>query len=215
MRTDHILEEAMPDMTSQEEDSTLVSTKEALEKLGVTTPEEIVALDQTGPSQQPKTSQTRWRARQLRSKALAREELPDRKRKVTPQNQPSFKPLWDGEQLRQKLQSYDRTPFLDLLAVWMECTPNVQDIMLFAQKHPDRFIHSMTLLGKMGGFSEKKEIDVNLSAQVTALSDSQLEDRLRDTAYRLGIPLPKALLLKVIDAPSETVSEPTTKGPNV
>jgi len=120
-------------------------------------------------------------------------------KKVGTRGRTSIRPLWDGEQLRQKLQAYDRTPFLDLLALFMECTPTPQTIMAFADKYPDRFIAAMSSLGKMGGFSERREIDVNMQQSVAKMSDSQLEDKLRDVAYRLSIPLPNIITLNARD----------------
>lgn len=112
--------------------------------------------------------------------------------------------LWNADQLRAKLRKYDRTPFIDLLALWMECTPDVEVIEHFAEKYPDRFIRSMVELGKLSGFAEKSQIDVNLTAQVGALSDSQLEERLRQAAQRLGIDVPEMKVLELEAIKPET-----------
>jgi hypothetical protein len=94
------------------------------------------------------------------------------------------------------LARYDRTPFIDLLALFMECTPEMEVIEQFAERYPDRFVKALSDLGRLAGFAEKTQLDVTLTAQVSALSDSQLEDRLRQTAERLGIEMPEPKVLE-------------------
>lgn len=151
----------------------------------------------------PKRNNPYERAKSIRANKLSVDEVNEKKqkrrRRYRSNGITSFKPLWSGDQLRLKLQQYDRTPFIDLLAMWMECTPNPQTIMAFADKHPDRFINAMNSLGRLGGFAEKKEVDINLSAQVSRMSDSQVEDRFRDAAYKLGIPVPKLIDTKALN----------------
>src|SRR5919106_2125185 len=105
---------------------------------------------------------------------------------------------WTADQLRAKLRSYDRTPFIDLLALWMECTPDRTTLELFANKYPDRFVKAMIELGRLAGYADKMQVDVNLTTKVQSLSDSQLEDRLRQNAERLGISVPPILSLEAV-----------------
>lgn len=156
----------------------------------------------------------RHNAKAIRENTIKADELGSGRMHQPPAGRPpparsSLKPLWNGDQLRLKLQSYDRTPFLDLLAIWMECAPSPQTIMAFADKYPDRWTKALTDLGRLGGFAEKKDIDINFAAKVQRMSDSQLEDALRETAYRLGIPLP-ALLNMVSAAPMPVLSRSAT-----
>jgi hypothetical protein len=92
------------------------------------------------------------------------------------------------------LRSYDRTPFLDLLAEFMECMPTPQTIMAFADKYPDRWAKALVDLGRLGGFADKKEIDIDLRARISSMSDSQIEDAMRDAAYKLGINMPVRMI---------------------
>jgi hypothetical protein len=158
------------------------------------------------------TARRRHNAKMLREGVVHHSQLKDTGR---PKNQPTLQPtsqrsLWSGEQLRQKLLSYDRTPFLDLLAIWMECLPTPQTIMAFADKYPDRWVKAMTDLGRLGGFADKKEIDFNFAAQVAGMSDSQLEDHLQEAAYRLGIPLP-ALITMMADQQTSPSQVPRSR----
>jgi hypothetical protein len=104
--------------------------------------------------------------------------------------------LWTADQLRARLRKYDRTPFIDVLALWMECTPNAEVIEKFAEVFPDKFVKALEALGRLSGYAEKREIDVNLTAQVSALSDSQLEDRVRRAAQKIGLDMPEIKVLE-------------------
>jgi hypothetical protein len=195
MKIDPTVEGKMPDSTSQNDDLMPDSQSPDDAKLL-----EIIAQKFAGPnSSTKKDNRSRTNAKLIRENVIAPDEVvKSRKRSTNPWRAPrrgSYKPLWNAKQLRERLSQYDRTPFLDVLAIWMECTPTPQTIMAFADKYPDRFIKAMTDLGRLSGFAEKRELDVNLSAQVHQMSDSQLEDKLRDAAYRLGIPLPTFMKL--------------------
>ena len=97
------------------------------------------------------------------------------------------KPKWNGEQLRAQLSLYDRRPFLDLLAEWLECSPDPQAIQKFAEKYPDRYAGAIRALAQIGGFSEKREVSVDVHVNIRQLSDSQLEDRMRQLNEQLKI----------------------------
>jgi hypothetical protein len=107
------------------------------------------------------------------------------------QRQPNNRPRFSGDQLRQMLHLYDRTPFLDLLAEWLECSPTQEDLQAFANKYPDRYASALKALGQLGGYTEKKEVSVNVDVymQVKNMSDSQIEDELKRLGSELAIPL--------------------------
>jgi len=98
------------------------------------------------------------------------------------------KPRWNGDQLRAQLSLYDRRPFLDLLAEWLECSPDPEDIKKFASKYPDRYAGAIRQLAQIGGFTEKREVSVDVHVNIRTLSDSQLEDRLKQLTGELKIP---------------------------
>ena len=201
----------MPDTPKPSDALTHALTSPAFAEHVVKTHGERAVPDQIGPSNERwangriKSQHPRVRAKAIRQNQIKASELPDKPRAADGRRKPlavshvSRKPLWDAEQLRAKLQSYDRTPFLDLLAIWMECTPTPQTIMAFADRYPDRFIKAMHDLGRLGGFAEKKDIDINLSAQVRNMSDSQIEDQLRAIAYKMGAQLPSVLDVAAIE----------------
>lgn len=198
MPTDRTLEATTPDTIQPDDALTLALTSRSFAKHVVqSSTTEGEGPDAAGARMHPE-ARKRHNAKMIRLNKIKASELGKNqgKRKDNPglhAGRTSVKPLWDADQLRQRLQSYDRTPFLDILAIWMECAPTPQTIMAFADKYPDRWTKAMLDLGRLGGFAEKKEIDFNFAAQVARMSDSQLEDQLREHAYRLGIPLPALL----------------------
>lgn len=108
--------------------------------------------------------------------------------------------MFTGDQLRQRLRQYDRTPFLDLLAGMLECAPTEQDLRRLARAHPDRYIGALGQLARTSGYTDKTEVNHNVNLTVGQMSDSQIEDRIRQLAEQLRLPAPN-----VLDAEFETV----------
>jgi len=81
------------------------------------------------------------------------------------------------------------------MSAWLECAPTPEAVIAFADRWPDRYAASLVSLGKIAGFAERRELDISGTIDVSGLSDSQLEDRARQAAYALGIPMPKAIEL--------------------
>jgi len=99
----------------------------------------------------------------------------------------SMRPQVTGDELRKALSRYDRQPFMDVLAAWLECAPEPEDVMTFARKKPDLYVNAVTSLARLAGFTEKREVEVNHTLRLGALSDSQLEDRAKRLALAMGI----------------------------
>lgn len=116
---------------------------------------------------------------------------------------------WNLEELQAQLRLYDRSPFIDLLTEWLAQSPELEDIADLASKDPARWVKAVTEIAKIAGFSEKKEVHVGVHVDVRQLSDSQLEDRLRQLLENA-----KSVPLKVIEgsanvgAPAEPSSDP-------
>jgi hypothetical protein len=102
------------------------------------------------------------------------------------------RPTFDFNDVSERLRSYDRTPFLDLLALWMECVPTTEEIADFARKKPDLWVKAMTDLARIGGYTEKQE--VLHTVNVNQMSDSQLEDHARQLAQQFGLEFDPRLL---------------------
>lgn len=54
--------------------------------------------------------------------------------------------------------------------------------MAFAKQKPDRWAESLNTLAKVAGFTEKREVETNITINYRDMSDSQLEDALRQMA---------------------------------
>lgn len=106
---------------------------------------------------------------------------------------------FSADDIRQKLRQYDRTPFLDLLAAYVECAPTPEAMEAFATKYPDRYINALTALGRLAGFTEKREVEFSGNVNVRQLSDSQLEDRLNEMAAAIGAPMIDLKAIKVTE----------------
>lgn len=94
-------------------------------------------------------------------------------------------PVFTAEDIRSQLRRYDRGPFLDLLAAWMECAPDVEDVLSLATRKPELWVKALTDLSRMAGYTDKTE--VTHTHKLEKLSDSQLEDRARAYARQFAL----------------------------
>lgn len=101
-----------------------------------------------------------------------------------------------GDELRSRLRQYDRAPFTELLARFMECMPSEGAVRAFAARNPDKFIAALATIQRMAGYTDKTEstVNINLAVAVGKLSDSQLEDKMRAMGIDPGALAPKAPL---------------------
>jgi predicted ArsR family transcriptional regulator len=97
------------------------------------------------------------------------------------------KPLWRADDLRTRLRQYDRTPFLTILQQFIESGPSDEAIERMAEKYPEKWVAALAQIARIGGFTEKTESTVNVNLQIGQMSDSQLEDSLRQEMLALGI----------------------------
>lgn len=107
-----------------------------------------------------------------------------------------------GDDIRQKLQTYDRSPFMDVLLSFLEGSPSPDAIKAFAERNPDKWASAMASVARIAGYTEKTEINQSVHVTVSRMSDSQVEDRLKALQAQIGIDL----LPQPIDANFEEVS---------
>ena len=108
--------------------------------------------------------------------------------------------LFDAEAIRGQLRSYDRSPFIDVLALYLECMPTVEALVDFADANPDKWASAIAAIGKLAGFTEKKEVAYEVNMNIRQMSDSQLEDKLEEM---------KRLLLNTPDNAKVIEHDPT------
>lgn len=92
------------------------------------------------------------------------------------------------DDLVHQLRQYDRKPFTDLLAAFMNEFPSREAITRFAEAYPDRYMSALAQLSRIAGFTDKTETSVNININVAKLSDSQLEDQIAEISKRLDLP---------------------------
>lgn len=88
-------------------------------------------------------------------------------------------PYYDSVSVAAQLRKYDRRPFIDLLAKFMELGPTDEDIHALAARSPEKWAQAIRGLASLAGFAERVEIDHNINLNIGRMSDSQLEDALR------------------------------------
>ena len=69
---------------------------------------------------------------------------------------------------------------MDTLAYLLKCKPDLESVMDFANKHPDRWANAISTFAKMAGYHDKLEIEHNVHFDITNLGDAELEQRLED-----------------------------------
>jgi hypothetical protein len=106
------------------------------------------------------------------------------------------RPKYTGTELRKALTAYDRQPFTDLLLEWFAECPRPEDIRQLAEKDPQKWVQSMASLAKMAGYTDKTETSVDVTVNYKGLSDSQIEDRLRQLANRVGLPVNRLMTIQ-------------------
>ena len=111
-----------------------------------------------------------------------------------------------------KLRATDRTPFIELLAGWLECAPDAEAVRAFAARAPERYVTAIVQIARLSGYAEKHDHMHNHTLQVTHLSDSQLEDQLQQRMHELGLP-PLSLTDQREAAQSPTASAPFVAKP--
>ena len=105
------------------------------------------------------------------------------------------------DDLIHQLKQYDRQPFLDLLAEYMKLFPSKEALLRFADAYPDRYMGALAQLARIGGFTDKTESSVNINVNLNKMSDSQLEDRMREMSSKLGLPLPDIIDITPTEMP--------------
>jgi hypothetical protein len=117
-----------------------------------------------------------------------------------------MKPMFNADHLRQQLRMYDRTPFMDVLQVFLNSMPSVEAIENFADRYPDKWAQAIGQIAKTAGFTEKKELTVDLLVGIREMSDSAIEDKLREllTTNQQMIDMPSEDLKQISVQPTET-----------
>jgi len=90
-------------------------------------------------------------------------------------------------EIRAALENRIRSPFRSVMADWLGAAPGADDLKKFSAKSPDRWSQGVAILGRLCGYSDRLEVenDVTISRRLESLSDMEVRAELdRLTAER-------------------------------
>lgn len=88
--------------------------------------------------------------------------------------------------VRAQLDMHSREAFKEVLSLFLGAHPTEQDIISFASRNPDKWAGAVNLVAKLAGYNDTLEINHNIYATVTQMSDMDLEHQLRDVNHKIG-----------------------------
>jgi len=94
-------------------------------------------------------------------------------------------------EIRAALENRVRSPFRSVLTDWLGASPGEDDLKKFSAKSPDRWSQGLAILGRLSGYSDKLEVDtdITISRRLESLSDMEVQNELaRLTAEREALP---------------------------
>jgi len=84
------------------------------------------------------------------------------------------------DEIYSYLEEYNRGPFLQVLADFLECKPEKEAIEKMARAHPAEWTRALANVAKLAGFHDKLEIEGNIHHDIGQLGDAALLDKLDD-----------------------------------
>ena len=78
----------------------------------------------------------------------------------------------------RRLQRGETGPFLEKLAAFLEVELEPAALQAWAQRNPDKWASAVAGLARIAGYATRTELDVSISLDVGAMSDSQLQEAL-------------------------------------
>jgi len=90
-------------------------------------------------------------------------------------------------EIRAALENRIRSPFRSVMADWIGAAPGMDDLKRFSAKSPDRYAQGLAILGRLCGYSDRLEVenDVTFTRRIEGLSDMEIRAELdRLTAER-------------------------------
>lgn len=85
-----------------------------------------------------------------------------------------------ADEILAQLRQLAREPFQDVLARMLNCAPSDEAIKAQAEKFPDRWAQAVTIMGRLGGYTEKTETTHNYTFAIQQMSDAEIYQRLAD-----------------------------------
>ena len=121
-------------------------------------------------------------------------------------------PRLDGDQIAAHIAARSREPFRQVLELFLQAAPDVDDIAEFARRYPDRWAQALVMIGKLSGVHERMQVDHEHRHLVAIheMSDKELMQRLHEVMKQLGIQsdqLPDTRKLRLVTNGKSDASE--------
>ncbi len=84
-------------------------------------------------------------------------------------------PRIPADTIAQSIANLSRSPFRDKVAQILACGPSDGAIVALAEKNPDRWGQLLAMLARLGGYTDKLEVEGSITHRIDGLSDAQLE----------------------------------------
>jgi hypothetical protein len=103
-----------------------------------------------------------------------------------------------------EIERLSRAPFRDALTDLMEAKPPIEDLKKFSSKSPDRWSQAAAIMGRLSGYTEKLQIDVdqNIYVWIQNASDAELLAKIRELENAIEI-LPEKPVKERLSAPAK------------
>ena len=93
----------------------------------------------------------------------------------------------------QQIANLSRHPFRDQVAFLLQSAPTREAIESLAERSPDRYWQAVAIAAKLAGYSDKLEVEASVYAQVSTMSDAELQQAIENASqslpcYREGNP---------------------------
>lgn len=80
----------------------------------------------------------------------------------------------DGKEILHNIELAQRTPFMQLLATYLDCVPDRATIAEFAKQYPDRYFKVLALITPLAGYNETVVHEHNHLVEIHGLSDAEI-----------------------------------------
>ncbi len=97
-------------------------------------------------------------------------------------------PRIDPAVIAQQLANRSRKPFLDKVQQILECGPTDGAIVNLAERNPDRWGQLLAMLARLGGYTEKLEVEASIAMSIHDMSDAELEAQMAAFRHSLDAP---------------------------
>lgn len=116
------------------------------------------------------------------------------------------------EEIERELESLSRAPFRRILRDFLGFTPTAAALRRFAEKNPDKWAKSISILAQLGGFQNDVNVTNNI-VNIGSMDDSALRKRMADLEAKLGIS--HNMIVSIENTPSPVLRERNPTSPDI